>query len=141
MKPWIQNVSMADIKRGFHYDAGPNSMLIQIVDPAYEFPKPALKFKEVHQFEFLDSEEENDEFAIQPEQAEQIAELLQHALDNNMNVVVHCHAGVCRSGAVVSAGVQLGFRDTGDYRAPNLRVKKLLFLALGYDEMQAHMTT
>jgi hypothetical protein len=51
--PWIQNVSMSDIKRGLHFDPGVNAMLIQIVDPAYEFPEPLYKFKEVHKFEFL----------------------------------------------------------------------------------------
>lgn len=33
---WIQNVSLGDIKRGFHIDPGPNAVLIQIVDPAME---------------------------------------------------------------------------------------------------------
>ena len=56
--PWIQNVSMKDIKTGRHIEAGPNSMLIQIVDPAYEFPTPLKQFKEVHQFEFLDIEKD-----------------------------------------------------------------------------------
>jgi hypothetical protein len=28
--PWIQNVALSDIRRGFHIDAGINSMLIQI---------------------------------------------------------------------------------------------------------------
>ena len=59
--PWIQNVSLADIPKGFHIAAGENSMLIQIVDPAMEFPTPKYKFKEVHQFEFLDLEE-NDQW-------------------------------------------------------------------------------
>ena len=53
---WIQNVAMSDIKKGFHIDPGPNAMLIQIVDPAYEFPTPLYNFKEVHQFQFLDIE-------------------------------------------------------------------------------------
>ncbi len=60
MTPWIQNVSMSDIRQGFHIDPGFNSMLIQIVDPAMEFPTPMHKFKEVHQFEFLDVEEKDE---------------------------------------------------------------------------------
>ena len=51
---WIQNVSMSDIRQGFHVDPGFNSMLIQIVDPAYEFPVPKYQFRETHQFEFLE---------------------------------------------------------------------------------------
>ena len=48
-----------------------------------------------------------------------------------MNVVVHCHAGVCRSGAVAEVGIAMGFQDTGVFRAPNLMVKHKLLNALG----------
>jgi hypothetical protein len=50
-----------------------------------------------------------------------------------MNVVVHCHAGVCRSGAVCEIGVMLGFVDTEVFRAPNLLVKHRMMKALGWD--------
>lgn len=141
--PWIQNVSMSDVRRGLHFDAGENSMLIQIVDPASGFPYPLKDFKEVHQFEFLDVEvtdKEFEEFAITETQAEQIVRLLQHALDKRMNVVVHCHAGVCRSGAVCEVGVMMGFNDTEVFRSPNLMVKHLMMKTLGwtYDSDEAH---
>ena len=137
--PWIQNVSISDIKSARHFEAGENSMLIQIVDPAYEFPTPLKKFKEVHQFEFLDIEEDH-EFACTLEQASKLVDLLQHALDKRMNVVVHCHAGVCRSGAVCELGVMMGFNDTEVFRAPNLLVKHLMMKKLGwtYDEQEPH---
>jgi predicted protein tyrosine phosphatase len=128
---WIQNVSLADIVRGYHYDAGPNSMLIQIVDPDMEFPEPACKFAETHQFKFLDIEEQDHSSAITDHQARQIAQLLQQAVGKHMNVVVHCVAGVCRSGAVCEVGVILGLQDTEGYRNPNLLVKHKLLLALG----------
>jgi predicted protein tyrosine phosphatase len=128
---WIQNVSLADIVRGYHYDAGPNSMLIQIVDPDMEFPEPACKFAEVYQFKFLDIEEYDHSSAITDHQARQIAQLLQQAVDKRMNVVVHCHAGVCRGGAVCEVGVILGLQDTEGYRNPNLLVKHKLLRALG----------
>jgi predicted protein tyrosine phosphatase len=150
--PWIQNVSLTDVKRGLHFEAGINSMLIQIVDPAYEFPTPLKQFREVHQFEFLDIEQDgltNDgngnwtdvsEFAITEAQAAELVRLLQHALDNRMNVVVHCHAGVCRSGAVCEIGVMMGFNDTEVFRSPNLLVKHLMMKVLGwtYDEQEPH---
>ena len=110
--PWIQNVSMSDIRKAHHFEAGENSMLIQIVDPATEFPTPLKQFKEIHQFEFLDIEADGltnngagtwidmSEFACTQTQANELVKLLQHALAHNMNVVVHCHAGICRSGAV-----------------------------------------
>jgi predicted protein tyrosine phosphatase len=134
---WIQNVALADIPKGCHIDVGANSMLIQIVDPATEFPVPKHQFKEVHQFEFLDLEDEKDmpdavEFMITDEQAQQLVSLLQHALDNHMNVIVHCHAGICRSGAVAEVGVMMGFEDARAFRAPNLRVKHKMMQVLGW---------
>jgi len=150
--PWIQNVAMSDIKKGHHFDAGPNSMLIQIVDPACEFPQPLKEFRETHKFEFLDIEEDGmtnngdgtmtdlSEFAITQQQADRLVFLLKHALDNHMHVVVHCHAGVCRSGAVCEVGVMLGFNDTEVFRSPNLLVKHKMMKALGwtYDEDEPH---
>lgn len=136
---FIENVAASDVTTGFHYDAGPNAMLISITDPAGWKPTPKQKFKEVHEFEFLDAEDEDgfpDECKIQDEQAEQIIALLKHALENHMNVVVHCFAGICRSGAVVEVASIMGFTPTDRYRQPNLRVKHKLMKVLGltYDE-------
>ena len=144
--PWIQNVSLADVRKGHHIRIEGNAMLIQIVDPAMEFPTPFHKFKEVHQFEFLDLERDDmldaEEFKITDKQAEQLVKLLQHALDHRMDVVVHCVAGVCRSGAVCEVGVMMGFLDTQDFRSPNLLVKHKMMKVLGwsYDEIgRAHV--
>jgi predicted protein tyrosine phosphatase len=150
--PWIQNIALADVPKGHHIHVGENSMLIQIVDPAMEFPKPAYKFKEIHQFEFLDIEEDGmtnfgdgkmvdmSEFAITQEQADRLVGLLQHALDNRMDVIVHCVAGVCRSGAVCEVGVMMGFQDAEAFRSPNLLVKHKMMKKLGwtYDENEPH---
>jgi hypothetical protein len=142
--PWIENVSLGDIPKGRHHNAGENSMLIQIVDPAMPFPTPMHKFKETHQFEFLDVEEKDEvlEEAMRcsREQAAELVGLLQHALEKRMNVVVHCVAGVCRSGAVCEVGVMLGFDDTEVFRSPNLLVKHRMMKALGwtYDENEPH---
>ncbi len=150
--PWIQNVALSDIKKGPHIRVGETSMLIQIVHPDMEFPKPIYNFKEVHQFEFLDIEEDGltnngdgtwtdmSEFAVTQEQADKLVELLQHALANRMDVVVHCHAGVCRSGAVAEVGVMMGFDDAEAFRSPNLLVKHKMMKKLGwtYDESEPH---
>ena len=140
---WIQNVALADIPKKHHVAVGENSMLIQIVDPAMEFPTPAHKFKEVHQFEFLDLERDDpwgEEFKITDAQAVELVRLLQHALDNRMDVIVHCVAGVCRSGAVCEVGVMMGFQDTESFRSPNLMVKHKMMKVLGwtYDEDEPH---
>ena len=142
--PWIENVAAADVPTRFHHEAGENSMLIQIMDPCPTWwPSPAHNFKEIHQFEFLDAEKSDnfpDNAKITDVQARKIAKLLQHALDNRMNVVVHCMAGICRSGAVAEVGVMMGFDDTQRFRSPNLLVKHSLMRALGwaYDENEPH---
>ena len=134
--PWIENVAASDVSTGFHHDAGPNSMLISIVDPASWRPEAKYQFKERHNFEFLDVEK--DDFVLEEEmrcseaQAAELVRLLQHAMDNRMNVVVHCFAGICRSGAVCEVGVMMGFSDTGRFRSPNLLVKHRMMKALGW---------
>lgn len=142
--PWIQNVALADIPKGHHIRVGENSMLIQIVDPGMEFPRPLHQFKETHQFEFLDVEEKDqvleEAMKCSHEQAAELVRLLQHALEQRMDVVVHCHAGICRSGAVAEVGVMLGFDDAESFRSPNLLVKHRMMKALGwtYDSNEPH---
>jgi predicted protein tyrosine phosphatase len=149
---WIENVAWDDVKNGWHSDMGPNAMLIQIMDPPGNFPVPKHlhMFKEIHQFDFLDIEDGDvkmdpnmGEFAINDEQATELVRLLQHALDNSMNVLVHCFAGICRSGAVVEVGTLLGFTATDRYRQPNLRVKHKMMRELGmyYDEDEKSVGT
>jgi len=133
--PWITNVPLRWIAEGHYPNPGSNSMLIQIVDPAMEFPVPATPFREIHQFEFLDLEQGDafaEEFKVTAEQAAELVRLLKHALAERMNVVVHCVAGVCRSGAVCEVGVMMGFEDKQAHRAPNLLVKNLMMRNLGW---------
>ncbi len=117
---------------------GEDAVLIQIVDPASYFPVPNKKFARVHQFEFLDVEDtepdENlKEFAITDDQAAELVRVLQLALDEKRNVIVHCHAGLCRSGAVAEVGVMMGFTHTGrTHRTPNVRVKTKMMRVLGW---------
>lgn len=138
--PFIQNCAAADIPSNFFKYRSPNTMLIQIVDPLIHtdkepwFPVPVRQFKEVHKFTFFDVEKNNpSEFGkVTDEQAEKLVALLKHALENDMDVVVHCIAGKCRSGAVAEIGVILGFEDTGRHRQPNLLVKHKMMKALGW---------
>jgi predicted protein tyrosine phosphatase len=135
MTRWIENVAAADVSSGFHYDCGPNAMLISITDPAGWKPNPKHTFKEIHEFEFLDAEDSDgfeDECKIQDEQAAEIVRLLKYAQDNSMNVVVHCMAGICRSGAVVEVASMMGFTPTDRFRSPNLRVKHKMMKVLGW---------
>ena len=111
-------------------------MLIQIMDTGTGWwPQPAHAFLEVHRFEFLDVEAQDqvddEEMRISEQQAREIVQLLEHALDKRMNVVVHCFAGVSRSGAVAQFGVELGFNDCERFRQPNTLVLELLRQARG----------
>ncbi len=142
MKPFIENISWSDTQDGIHSDAGPNSMLIQIWENEWKPPVPKYPFKETHKFNFLDNEPgdlipgdiEAHKQLMTREQADEIISLLNKALDNNTNVIVHCVAGICRSGAIAEVGVMMGFADTGKWRQPNVWVKKLLLDAL-YESM------
>lgn len=133
--PWITNISMADAVKGNHPEVKDgNAVLIQIQDfGTWTFAKPKFEkdFASIHQYCFDDIDELTVS-AINPTQAADIAQVLKHGLDSGKNVVVHCHAGVCRSGAVTEVGVMLGFEDASSgNRIPNTRVKKLLRHALG----------
>jgi predicted protein tyrosine phosphatase len=142
--PWIQNVALSAVKKGHHIRVGQNSMLIQIVDLAMEYPVPAYEFGEVHQFQFMDIEQSDEcideNCKISDEQASELVDLLQHALDKRMDVVVHCVAGICRSGAVAEVGVMMGFDDAEAFRSPNLLVKHKMMRKLGwtYDADEPH---
>ncbi len=132
--PKIHNVALVDVKMANHMPVDQNAILIQIVDPLMEFPVPKHTFKEVHQFEFLDLENHDnfaDDFKISDKQASELVDILQKALAENSDVVVHCVAGVCRSGAVCEVGVIMGFDDTNVYRSPNLMVKHKMMKKLG----------
>jgi predicted protein tyrosine phosphatase len=131
---WIENVSRDAVRNGHHSDLGNNTWLIQISDPAGGFPTPKHNFAKVSQFEFLDAEDDDgfpDECKISDDQARQLVDILQDALNGSMNVLVHCHAGICRSGAVVEVGTMMGFTATERFRMPNLRVKHRMMKILG----------
>ena len=135
--PLIENVSWDDVKHGNHTDMGDNAILIQISDPASFFPEPKAAFRAIDKFEFLDAEDTDIErYGEQPlisdYQANKLVCILQNALTDNMNVLVHCHAGICRSGAVVEVASMMGFTPTDRFRQPNLRVKRKMMQALGW---------
>lgn len=106
---WIANYSLDDIRKGNHIIPNNDTILIQICDPKTSFPKPIFNFVKIYQFRFFDTNEECHIQSIQDSDAIEIANALNYAFENKLNVIVHCHAGICRSGAVVEAGTLLGF--------------------------------
>ena len=137
--PYIANFPLIDIKKGCHYDINNDTILIQICDPDTNFPKSPYQYRnkwvKIYQFRFLDTEEECDIYSIKDIDVQGLCDALHFAKDNNYNVIVHCHAGRCRSGAVVEAGLLLGFYVPDDHmhpRIPNLLVYTKLRTALGF---------
>lgn len=134
---FIENVAAIDIATGNHWDCGDNAMLIQIIDHVTSrnlnpyIPVPKHSFKMIKVFNFLDIDDASSKFSITQYQASNLVTLLQYALNNNMNVIVHCTAGICRSGAVVEVAEMMGFNKCENFRIPNTLVKKLMMKELG----------
>lgn len=128
--PNILNISMEEARTGEHPDLGENCVLIQITDFDIEPPIPAKKFTKYYQYRFLDVEDEQEcieEYKITENQAVEIVRALKEAKINNNNVIVHCYAGVSRSGAIVEFAInELEFEDYHFYRSPNQSILKLL---------------
>lgn len=130
---FIQNISMADVIKGNHHFEPDNTVLIQIQDyGSWQFAKPAKDFLGVYQFAFDDHDDPLRKTNINDDQARDIAEIMIECYKNNVSIVVHCHAGICRSGAVAEAGIVLGFEDRSTHRIPNVLVKNKLFKQLGF---------
>ena len=134
-KLYCENVSRQDIKQGWHINPlVKKTYLIQISDIGYKQPKALYEnlFSDKLRLNFDDIEDELDFNSITDYQAEQIAEFLSNAKQNAANIIVHCHAGICRSGAVVEAAVSVGYSDVeGRVRIPNTLVKRKVMSCLG----------
>ena len=131
--PFIQNVSMSAVSEGLHYYVPHKTALIQLQDyyGVMHFAKPIYSFVKTLQLRFDDDDIPNLESNITQVQAKAVADFLKECLEAGINVVVHCHAGLCRSGAVAECGIILGFQDTEVIRIPNTLVKKLILKELG----------
>ena len=130
----IQNVSQQAVIDGDCFDpTASNLHLIQITDYDSEFvePKNWRHYKSIRQYKFNDTEDLFDSNCITDLQAKHIAEALKHVLMLGDDLVVHCHAGICRSGAVVECAEAIGFQKCNNFRLPNALVKRKIMQALG----------
>lgn len=131
---WIENRSLDAVRRGIHRQPNENDILIQITSPDTPFPDPAFPFKEVHRFHWDDvnglGHEDGKNTMITQEEADHIIAILDKAFKEEKNVIVHCHAGISRSGAVVDIGVIMGFACTPNiWRHPNIEIRRELLYA------------
>ena len=137
MNRYCHNISMDSAKRGFWVNVTQeNAIYIQITDPCCAFEPMKNNFAEIHRFEFLDDEYEGEghEFSITDEQAEELANILRRANDEQRHVIVSCHAGLCRSGAVAEVMSRaFGYEPGPSVRSPNQPVVKKVMRALGLE--------
>ena len=130
---FCRNYPMVSIRQGVIPE--PYSVLIRIGDIGCTFSKTCGKYSSVHEFQFMDTLEEAEEFGpITDQQANDIIDILKKANEEKRHVYVHCNAGLCRSGAVTEVATMLfGFKaDPKLPRQPNALVKRKLLEAAGY---------
>lgn len=132
-QPFVENVSRDAIVMGIHskFDYE-NDLLIQITDPDSSWPTPHHKFKNVKQYKFWDSEGEDG-----PTRGDAVAlarDILV-AFHHSRNILVHCQAGLCRSGAVAEAAILLGFKEVHTRRWPNRQLGDMLSELLAIPRM------
>ena len=130
--PNIQNVSLKAVLDGDHMPSD-NAVLIQIVDPGTDFPEPSRPFIKRHFLSFYDvGADAHLCNQITTVQATNLVHMLREALAEGHDVVVHCVAGLCRSGAVTEVGAMMGFHVVCTARLPNVLVKHRMMQVLGW---------
>lgn len=119
--PKIYNLSKAEVEKISYSTSKPYAgyAILRILDPAVFFKNVTnCGFVAEHRFEFIDATPEeciqyrlSDEYLITEEQATAIAKLLLDWELKGLNIIVHCYAGLCRSGAIVELMVDRGYDD------------------------------
>ncbi len=87
---YIENLSLSNIIKGIHKNRASESVLIQIVTPGDDFPKPRDTFIRVHQFEIadlIDREAFEQDSHFTKEHAAQIIRILVDAYNADRNVI------------------------------------------------------
>lgn len=132
----IGNYSISQIKNGEHFNISDRPcVLIQILDndEMEVIPFHFSKFKESYRFNFLDTNEESI-YSITNSQAKDISEILINSKKLNYDIIVHCHAGICRSGAITESAKLIGYEVAHDSNKgiPNSLVYNKIRVALGF---------
>ena len=135
--PYIENCPQIAVEKGTHQIPPSGAILIQITDPDGDFVSPYFEpsFEAVYKFRFYDVTAPlwGNNRLLEPitqDQADFLVRILDFALEKDYNVIVHCAAGICRSGAVTEVGAIMGFRAIHDNRMPNVEVKSKMLRAL-----------
>ena len=152
--PWVANVP-EEVVTGEQFGSGrvvvpehclpgPTSVVVSITEPG-RFAKIPAGFAAVLRLKFQDYEDTRKHPAMavlfHPRQADQLADFL--TKHRGKNVVVHCAAGISRSGAVAEVVMEAfpEYEDRGGHRFPNGLVKRLLKRALGLVPIGAEVSS
>jgi predicted protein tyrosine phosphatase len=150
LTPWIENTSHDFAER---FTPPPNTVIVSITGVDADDANLSPLFEDVIRLKFMDidtgSEKSNDpkwvllmenfmgpdwlSKCVTKEQGKEIAEFV--TKNRGKNIVVHCHAGICRSRGTVEAVLE-AFPEYVDVtpaapRFPNVRVKNMVKRALG----------
>lgn len=117
----------------FPFEVAERDWLISITDPDFGDASVFPKFGRIERFRFWDEEFPGPGATglFSDQDAERMAEFIKQAEQQQANVWVHCHAGICRSGAVVMVLVDLGWEHCENWHycakpIPNRLVSKML---------------
>lgn len=125
------NFPLAAMYNGkFPFEVGVNDWLISITDFGNKVQPTPIPFQRVYEFAFEDTNDEYSAASMTVMQAISMAHIIKDARDFRCNVWVHCHAGICRSGAVVQLLIDLGWtfepNSISPVRNPNTLVYNML---------------
>lgn len=130
--PWIANVGEAHAEM---FTPDDNTVVISITEPKRKARLSGFKDMLRLEFQDYDSSRKHPEDAVlfTPTLAARIVRFARKHRDNNSNILVHCAAGISRSGAVAEALLEAfpEYEDKGWPRFPNGMVKSMMKRALG----------
>lgn len=121
------NFSRACIERGIPFAIEPNHWLISIADKDAEPAAVVNPFDRILFLHFDDEEDSHNPNAMTEKDLADIVSFINEARQHDASVWVNCHAGICRSGAIVEVLEMLGW-TVADHWMVNKRIPNRLVL-------------
>jgi len=109
------------------FEVTEDDWLVSIADAKTPPALTMLPFGRILYMHFDDVGDERERNAITDEQAKEIADFIKEARAQGKNLWANCHAGICRSGAVVSLAIDLGWEDAKHWNSPGRIPNHLVF--------------
>lgn len=116
----------------FPFRTTEDDWLVSITDFDGEDLKVEYRFDRVLYMKFNDTDKVG-KGEITDDQAQEIANFIKEARDLKKNVWANCHAGICRSGAIVSLLIDLGWEYADSDESPGRIPNHLV-----YDKVRKH---